>query len=165
MIRMLALALFCCSAAPALAEADKPNTTHEGTFVKAEDNKLYMKDKDGKDHVHDLVAKPAVTSDGTSCKISDLRAGVSIKVMIGADKHVNKVEATDTREGTFVKAEDNKLYMKGNDGKEYVHDLIAKFKVTSNGAAAKVGDLKPGDKIKATVGIDKRVNKIEATTK
>jgi tRNA-binding EMAP/Myf-like protein len=160
---LVALALVCFAAAPALAE--EKAGSYEGTFVKAEDNKIYMKGLDGKDQVHDLEAKPTVTSDGVTCKIADLKPGVKIKVTVGENKKVNKIEATDTLEGTFVKAEDNKIYFKGTDGKDWVLDLEAKPTVTSNGAASKLEDLKPGNKIKVTVGINKKVNKIEAATK
>jgi hypothetical protein len=157
------LALVCFAAAPALAE--EKAGTYEGTFVKAEDNKIYLKGFDGKDQVHDLEAKPAVTSDGVACKIADLKPGVKVKVTVGENKKVNKIEATDVAEGTFIKADDNKLYMKGTDGKDYVFDLEAKPTVTSNSTASKLEDLKAGTKIRATIGVNRKVNKIEATTK
>jgi hypothetical protein len=156
---LAALALVCFAAAPALAE--EKDATHEGTFVKAEDNKIYLKDASGKEHVLDLELKPTVTSDGTSCKISDLRAGVKVKVWVGDNKKVNKVAATDTHEGTFVKAEDNKIYLKDAGGKEQVFDLELKPTITLNGAAAKFSDLKAGDKVRITVGVNKKVNKVE----
>src|SRR6516225_1799422 len=91
-LALAALAVLCYAAAPALAAEE----THEGTFVKADDNKIYLKDASGKEHVFDLEARPKVTSDGASCKISELRAGTKIKVWVADNKKVNKVEATDT---------------------------------------------------------------------
>lgn len=160
------LALACCSA---LALADKKpqeeGNTHEGVFVKADDNKLYMTEKDEKEHVYDLEAKPAVTSDGTSIKLTDLKPGMKLKVTVGANKKVNKIETSNTREGVFVKAEDNKLYMKEKDNKEHTYDLEAKPTVTSNGASRTLGDLKANDNIKITIGINNKVNKIDVVTK
>jgi len=162
-LALAALALVCFAAAPALA--DEKADTHEGIYVKADDNKLYLKDASGKEQVYDLEAKPAVTSDGVSCKLSDLRPGIKLKVWVGDNKKVNKIAATDTHEGVFVKADDNKLYLKDAGGKEQVYDLEAKPAVTINGAASKLTDLKAGDNLRITVGVNKKVNKIEVLPK
>lgn len=70
----------------------------------------------------------------------------------------------DTHEGVVVKAGDGKLTMAGKDGKdEHTHDVADGAKVTIGGKAAKLGDLKKGDKIKVTTGEGKKVTKIEAT--
>jgi TusA-related sulfurtransferase len=164
---VLAVLALVCYAVPARAAAtvQEENATHEGVYVKAEDNKLYLKEKDDKEHVYDLEAKPAVTSDGTSIKLSDLKPGMKLKITVGANKKVNRIETSNTREGVYVKAEDNKLYLKEKDNKEHAYDLEAKPTVTSNGAARQLTDLKVGDNLKITIGINNKVNKIEATSK
>jgi hypothetical protein len=69
----------------------------------------------------------------------------------------------NTHEGTVVSVSDNKLTMSGKDGKdEHTHDVGADAKVSLNGKDAKLADLKKGDKVKVTMGDDKKVSKIEA---
>jgi hypothetical protein len=70
-------------------------------------------------------------------------------------------EKTDTHEGTFVKADDKSLTMKGKDDKEHSHDLTKDTKVTIDGKDAKVTDIKAGTKIKVTVNETNKVTKIE----
>jgi len=66
-------------------------------------------------------------------------------------------------EGTVVSVAENKLTMSGKDGKdEHTHEIGADAKVTLNGKEAKLADLKKGDKIKVTMGDDKKVAKVEA---
>jgi ribosomal 50S subunit-recycling heat shock protein len=156
-----ALALTCFVAAPVLAE--EKSDAHVGTFVKAEDNKLYMKGADGKEHVHGMIKDTPITYNGESCKAADLTAGVKIKVTFGSDKKVTKIEAIDAHEGTYVKAEDNKLYMKGTDGKEHVHGMIKDTPITYNGKSCKAADLKAGSTIRVYLGQDRKVTKIEAS--
>jgi hypothetical protein len=86
------LALCCFAAAPALAKAEEKDNIHEGTFVKAEDNKLTMKDKENKEFVHDMVPNTKVTCDGKDCKASDLKPGTKIKATLNNDKKVTKIE-------------------------------------------------------------------------
>jgi hypothetical protein len=73
-------------------------------------------------------------------------------------------EKADSHEGTFVKADDKTLTMKGKDDKEHSHDLAKEVKVTLDGKEAKLSDIKAGTKIKVTLA-DKKAAKIEATTK
>ncbi|HEX3151087.1 MAG TPA: hypothetical protein VHR66_23610 [Gemmataceae bacterium] len=69
----------------------------------------------------------------------------------------------NTHEGTVVSVAEHKLTMSGKDGKdEHTHEVGADAKVTLNGKEAKLADLKKGDKIKVTMGDDKKVTKVEA---
>ena len=70
----------------------------------------------------------------------------------------------DTHEGTFVKADEKTLTMKGKDDKEHSHDLAKDAKVTLDGKEAQLADIKAGTKIKVTIA-EKKATKIEATTK
>jgi hypothetical protein len=86
------LALACFAATPALAQKDKAETA-EGTFVKVDGKTLTIKDKDNKEHSCELAPDAKVTCDGKDCKVSELKAGVKVKVTI-ADKKATKVEAS-----------------------------------------------------------------------
>ena len=67
-------------------------------------------------------------------------------------------------EGTVVSVGDHKFTMTDKDKKEHSHDVAADTKITLNGKDAKLSDLKKGDKIKVTMGDDKKkVAKVEAT--
>ena len=65
----------------------------------------------------------------------------------------------NTHEGTVVVSA-GKLIMTGKDGKEHTHDIGATTSVTLNGKEAKLTDLKKGDKVKVTMGADKKVTEI-----
>ena len=73
-------------------------------------------------------------------------------------------EKADTHDGTFVKADDKTLTMKGKGDKEHSHALAKDVKVTLDGKEAKLADIKAGTKIKVPIA-DKKATKIEATTK
>lgn len=169
-MRMLTSALaLAFLVGPAFGEdKDKLETksnVREGWFVKAEANKLTVKEKDGKEHVYDLEANPTVTQHGKSTNLDSLKRGVWVSATLGTNNKVTKVEAIDVHEGTFVKAEDNKLYMKHDDGKEHVHEMIKDTPVTCDGKSCKAGDLKVGTKIRVTMNTDKKVSKIDGFTK
>lgn len=69
----------------------------------------------------------------------------------------------DVHEGMVVSVVEHKLTMSGKDGKdEHTHEIGADAKITLNGKDAKLADLKKGDKIKVTMGDDKKVTKVEA---
>jgi hypothetical protein len=87
---LAALALLCFVAAPALAEKAE---TAEGMFVKVDGKTLTIKDKDGKEHSCELAADAKISCDGKECKVSDLKAGVKVKVTV-ADKKATKIEAS-----------------------------------------------------------------------
>lgn len=59
---------------------------------------------------------------------------------------------------------DGKLVMTDNDGKnEHSHAIAATVKITLNGKAAKLADLKKGDSIKVTQDDAKKVTAVAAT--
>lgn len=90
---LIALALACFAAAPALAVEDE---THEGTLVKVDDQKqeIVMKDKDGKEHIHKVAKDAKITCDDKACKLAELKKDLKIKVtMDKVKKEVTKIEA------------------------------------------------------------------------
>jgi hypothetical protein len=91
---LAAFALMFWAGAPALAQEEKGEVTHEGTVVKASDGKLTMTGKDAKDeHTHSIARTAKITCDGKDCKLEDLKAGTKVKVTT-KDKEVVKIEAT-----------------------------------------------------------------------
>jgi uncharacterized protein YdeI (BOF family) len=73
-----------------------PNVT-EGTMVSLKDGKLTMKDKEGKEQQHVLADDVKVTCDATTCKATDLKPGIKIRVTTSNDAPhaVTRVEAID----------------------------------------------------------------------
>ena len=97
---LAALALTAFAAVPALADkggekaADK--NSHEGTVVSAEEGKLTMTDKSGKnEHQHQLAEDVKITIDGKQATVADLKKGMKIKVTTkaGDKKTVVRVDA------------------------------------------------------------------------
>ncbi len=89
---LIALALTFFAASPVLAQDE----THEGTFVKIDEQKLelVMKDKDGKEHTHKVAKDAKITIDAKAVKLADLKKDTKIKVtMDKAKKEVTKIEA------------------------------------------------------------------------
>ncbi|MCE9567261.1 MAG: hypothetical protein K8U57_35110 [Planctomycetes bacterium] len=95
---LVAVAALFAFSGQAFAE-DKAGT-HEGKVVKAEAGKLTMSDKDGKnEHTHAVPADAKVSCDGKECKLTELKAGSSVKVTTekkGDKVVVTKVEAKTT---------------------------------------------------------------------
>jgi len=76
------------------------------------------------------------------------------------------VQAADdkTHEGLVVSAAEGKLVMSDKEGKnEHTHEIGADCKVTLDGKAAKIADLKKGDKVKVTTGEGGKVSAVAAT--
>jgi hypothetical protein len=72
----------------------KDSNTHEGTVVSVSDGKLVMSGKDATDeHTHDVGATATITLNGKEAKLTDLKKGDKVKVTMGADKKVSKIEA------------------------------------------------------------------------
>ena len=67
-------------------------------------------------------------------------------------------------EGTVVKAADGKLTIQDKDKKEHSCEVAKDAKITCDGKACKLDDLKKGVKVKVTVK-DKKATKIEGSTK
>jgi uncharacterized protein (TIGR03000 family) len=77
---------------------DKKENSHEGKVVKAGDGKLTMTGKDGsKQHTHDVPATAAITRDGKTSKLDDLKEGDMVTVTMSKDDKgkdlVTKIEA------------------------------------------------------------------------
>jgi hypothetical protein len=96
-----ALALFAFLAAPVRADdtGAKPGAkanTHEGVVVSTSENKLVMKDKEGKtEHTHTVARDARITCDGKECKLEDLKKGTFIRVTTGPDnKMVVRIDAS-----------------------------------------------------------------------
>jgi hypothetical protein len=71
---------------------------------------------------------------------------------------------SNSHDGTVVSAGAHKLTMTADGSKtEHSHDVAAEAKITLNGKDASLSDLKKGDKVKVTLGADKKATKIEAT--
>jgi hypothetical protein len=71
--------------------------------------------------------------------------------------------AADTHDGTVVSVADGKLTMTATGSKdEHSHAVAADAQITLNGKEVKLTDLKKGDKVKVTLGSDKKATKIEA---
>jgi uncharacterized protein (TIGR03000 family) len=80
------------------ASADKKSeNSHEGKVVKAVDGKLTMTGKDGSKHTHDVPATAAITRDGKTSKLEDLKEGDMVTVTMSKDDKgkdlVTKIEA------------------------------------------------------------------------
>ena len=95
--RMFALsvglgALVLLASAPAFAQS-----THQGKVVSAGDGKLTMTDAAGQNqHTHEVAADTAITCEGKTCGLNELKAGNTITVTLGqkGDKMgVTKIEA------------------------------------------------------------------------
>jgi len=71
----------------------------------------------------------------------------------------------DTHSGVVVSAEGGKLTMSDKDGKnEHSHDVAADAKISCDGKACKLEDLKKGASVKVTIK-EKKAVRIEASTK
>src|SRR4051794_12847315 len=77
----LALALLVAGGNVDAGAKDKSDkgSTHEGKVVSAKEGKLTMETK-GKEHTHDVAPTAKITCDGKACKLSDLKAGVFVRV-------------------------------------------------------------------------------------
>ncbi len=174
----LAVALFVVNA-PAFAEKEAAQATHDGKVVSITDSKLVMTGRDGKEHSHSLNADAKVTLDGKAAKASDLKAGTRIRVTTHADDatvatHIEAIDKNETfantHEGKVVSMSSTRLVMSDKNGKEHSHTLSADAKVTLDGKPCKLGDLKPGMKIRVTtpksdVGTAIEVEAIEKNAK
>lgn len=73
--------------------------------------------------------------------------GAEVDAFYGTDT----VSEADTHEGTFLAAKDGSFTMK-TDNKEHAHRLGPKVRVTIDGAAGRLVDIKTGSHIKVTTG-------------
>jgi hypothetical protein len=93
---VLAIALAIFVSAPGIAADKAAKGSHEGTFVKATSDTVFvMTGTGGKAHTHTLSADAQVTNaDGKKCKITDFKKGDKIRVTTkeGDTKVAVKVE-------------------------------------------------------------------------
>jgi len=89
-VALAAFALVVWAGNTAVAE-DK---AHEGTVVSVSEGKLTMTATGSSEqHSHDVATDAKITLDGKEAKLTDLKKGDTIKVTMGADKKVTKIEA------------------------------------------------------------------------
>jgi hypothetical protein len=73
----------------------KDDSTHDGTVVSVSAGKLTMTATGASEqHTHTVPADAKVTLDGKDARLTDLKKGDQIKVTMGADKKITKIEAT-----------------------------------------------------------------------
>jgi hypothetical protein len=96
---LLAVAIALFVSAPVLA-AEKNADSHDGTVVSFDGKKLVMKDKDAKEHTHNITDTTVLMLDGKKSDVSTfktLREGTKIRVW--TDKNdankITKIEALD----------------------------------------------------------------------
>lgn len=66
--------------------------THDGQLVSMAGRKFVMTGQDGKEHSHTLATNAAVTCDGKPCQMSELKAGMKIRV---TTRHTDAGTATE----------------------------------------------------------------------
>jgi|ERR1051326_5898789 hypothetical protein len=89
----LVLVLFAALAMLLSAPVARAADTEEGTFVKADDTSITIKDKDGKNHTYDMAKDAKVQCDSKDCKLTELKADVKVKLTM-ENKKVTKVDAS-----------------------------------------------------------------------
>lgn len=71
----------------AVKSKEASTNVFEGTVVRLADNKLVMKNKEGKEYTHTLIKDAKLTCDGTVCTPEDMKAGKRIRVTTNKDDH------------------------------------------------------------------------------
>jgi Cu/Ag efflux protein CusF len=82
----------------------------------------------------------------TSRALSVAIAVLAVVVFVAAP-----VLAAETHKGTVVSAAGGKLTMTDEDGNEHAHNVPTTAKITLDGKAAKLADLKKGFKVEVTI--------------
>jgi hypothetical protein len=175
----MALALAMFVGGPLLAVEDVKDAAHDGKLVSITGDQLVMTaGKEGKEHTHTLARDAKLTLDGKACKAADLKAGTKIRVTVqGADKQLAvRIEgidknpdfaASNRHDGKFVSITGSKLVMAGIEGSdEQTVNLATSAKVTCDGKACKMADLKAGMRIRVTLeGDAPKATQVEALDK
>ena len=96
---LLALAVALFLSAPVLAEEEAANS-HTGTVVSFDGKKLVMKDKDGKEHTHNVTDTTELMLDGKRSDVATFKAlKEGTKIRVWTDKNdatkIIKIEALD----------------------------------------------------------------------
>ena len=172
----IALALLVVNA-PAYAAKEVVELTHLGKVVSITGNQLVMTNPQGQKHAHTMTAEARLTLDGKACLAADLKPGTRIRVTTQGDDKIatNRIEGIDKhldfansrRDGKLVSITGNQLVMTSLQGRQHSHTLTANAKLTLDGKACEVVDLKPGTRIRVTTeGAEQSVaNRIEACDK
>lgn len=93
-------------------------------------------------------------------------AMVALATLVGTTVFAGNEAGPSTHEGTVVRMTGNTLVMTSEQDGEHSHTVAANAKVTLDGNAAKVSDLKSGTRIRVTEGVDNGpVSRIEALDK
>ena len=95
---LLALAVALFVSAPVLAEEEA--NSHTGTVVSFDGKKLVMKDKDGKEHTHNVTDTTELMLDGKRSDVATFKAlKEGTKIRVWTDKNdatkIIKIEALD----------------------------------------------------------------------
>jgi hypothetical protein len=149
-----------------LVAAEKPL---EGTITSAAAGKLAVR-ADGEQYNFTVADDARMFLDGKECKLTDLKAGQSVKVTwekkgdaqlatrIDAKSKANRTVSFNvafladddaTHEGTVTSAANNNLAMKVNE-LQHNFTVDSSTKITLDGQEAKFSDLKAGHKAKVT---------------
>ncbi len=161
---------------PAQHSIQAKEVTHDGTLVSIRDKTLTLTGSDKKQRSFTLRADAKLTLDGKTCQAQDLKTGTRIRVSANPNDGMvaTFVDAIDknemfanTHQGQLVSVVDNKLTMKGKDGKEHSHLLSDDAKLTLDGKICQAQDLKSGMDVRVTTNrTDKKIaNRIEAIDK
>jgi len=67
--------------------------THEGKVVSIKANQLTMEGKNGKEVSHEVVNNAKITCDGKECTLTDLKAGLIIRVTLDNNDRVSRIQA------------------------------------------------------------------------
>jgi hypothetical protein len=96
--------------------------------------------------------------------LKSLLLGLFATVAVAVFAQTSWAAEDKTHEGFVVSVAEGKLTMADKDGKnEHSHAIAATTKITLDGKAAKLADLKKGDSVKVTAGADGKVTAIDAT--
>lgn len=79
-------------ASPAVAQ---DGSSHDGKVVSAGAGKLVMTDEQGKEHSHAVGPETKITVNGKPGSLEDLKAGMTIRVMLDKDNHVLSISTID----------------------------------------------------------------------
>jgi hypothetical protein len=97
---------------------------------------------------------------------------LALAFFVGSRGVADEAKKGDTHEGTVVSVTGDKLIMKtaakdGQEATEHTHKIADNAKITCDGKACKVDDLKPGQKIRVTTkkGDKETAIKVEALDK
>jgi hypothetical protein len=98
--------------------------------------------------------------------LKSLLLGLFATVAVAVFAQTTWAAEDKTHDGIVVSVAEGKLTMSDKDGtNEHTHTIAATTKITLDGKAAKLADLKKGDSVKVTAGADGKVTAVAATRK